>query len=443
MPNPIPPGESSETIAEKLLAEDRHYVKAVTSLGDRQVVVATKDISGSHGIKLVAKGTRIDSHLLEKLSGHQLRPNLDNGLAMENSVTPESLAVATGQLIDEQPFWQHLADKSGDSLALRHGLASIKLPEALAFKLTVAREQRPLLFRHTLAVAMVTHYLALRLGLNDRSTHNLLLAALCHDLGEMHTDPAILDPGHRITDDERRFVYVHPATGYVILRDIPGMPPEVARAVFHHHERLDGSGYPNGLKDGQIEALALPLMVAETAASVMSSFADYSRLSTLLRLNQGKYDGKSVALLLDVIPEQFGWVSEISFSSESRRRQLLGFAKLLDEWSSFRQSLDDRQLTSGKPGLGLIQERLHNLKSLLNDFGFDPNSVDALITLAETDPEVATELSQVLDELQFQLAEIAREIDRRGDEISASLPEPLSLAYAGWRATLQKMLERS
>lgn len=440
---PLGPDESSEAIAEKLLSDDQHYVDAVTSLGDRQAVVATQDIRGSHGIKLVAKGGRINSTLREKLCSHQLQPGLDSALAVENGVTPESLAVAAGQHIDDHPFWQQLSIKSGNPLALRHGLASIRLPAELAFKLTVAREQRPLLFEHSLRVAIVANYLALRLGMDEKSTQNLLLAALCHDLGDMHTDPAILDPNHSISIDERKFVYVHPATGYVILRDISGIPPVVARAVFHHHERLDGSGYPSGLEGGQIEPLALPLMVAEVTDSVMSRFADYSRLSILLRLNQGKYDSKSVALIYDTIPIDLAGASATHFSTDSRRQQLLNFSKLLGEWSNFRRFVDEKSMASGQKGLAILQARLLNINSLLLDFGFDPARCDALIQLAEDDPEIGTELSQVLDEMQFKFAEIAREIERNANDIYDNLSDAQQLAFARWRLTLQRVLEHS
>lgn len=432
----------SATAAEALLADDRHYVEAVTTMGDQQSVVASEDILSASGIKLVAKGSRIDSRLRDKLTGHQLKPSLDHSLSTRDCVTPRSLVAEAEQLIGEQAFWRQLANHSGDALAIRHGLGRLKLPPSIAFKLTVARTQRPHLFRHSLRVALLCHYLALRLGYSEKATSNLLLAALCHDLGEMHTDPAILDPGHRITDGERRFVYVHPVTGYVILRDTPGVPPEVARAVHHHHERLDGSGYPAGLSGEQIEPLALPLMVADTAEAVMGRFSDNGRLSALLRLNRRKYDSKSVALLHEAILAQGGQARETENTSEQRRRQLTGLASLLADWGSFRRSIPPELTTPGKPGLGFLHERLQNLNSLLYQFGFDPAGFDTLITLAESDAEVAAELSQVLDELQFQLAEMAREIVRRESEIVEALPDVMQFAaFSDWQLTLQKTLQ--
>nr|ACX33896.1 putative metal dependent phosphohydrolase [uncultured prokaryote AT3] len=430
----------SNQLAQALLEDDRHYVAAVTELGDRQNVVAAEDIVGSNGIKLVAKGTKIDSRLREKLAGHHIGPSLDKGLLAENCVTPTSLALAADLQISENPFWKTLANRSGDALAMRHGFAALKLPPALAFKLTIAREQRPRLFRHSLRVAILAHYLALRLKLNERTTQHLLLAALFHDLGEMHTDPAILDPGHRISDDERRFVYVHPATGYRILRNVPALAPEIARAVLHHHERLDGSGYPAGLEGSQIEPLALPLMVADTAEAVLNRFADHGRLSALLRLNQRKYDGKAIAFLLEAVQAHSSDHPVTTQPTDNRRAQLLAISKLLDAWAELQQVLAQEKTNQGEHGLGFLQQRLSSLNLTLHQFGFDPGSLDTLITLAAEDNEVAVELSQVLDELQFQLADMAREIDRNSAEIAVAISANHQSAFNDWRRLLQNTL---
>lgn len=433
------PIQAIEDVASDLLADGQHYADAVTTLGDRQSVLATEDIYGANGAKLIASGSRIDSRVRNKLAGHRLPANLDASLSTMGAVNPQALAVEADRLIHGQPFWQRLATRSGDPLAMRHGLAAVRLPGSLAFKLTVARELRPPLFAHSLRVAMLCNYLALRLGFSDKMTQSLLLAALCHDLGELHTDPAILDPSHRISEDERRFVYVHPVTGYLILRDIAGVPTEVARAVLHHHERLDGSGYPTGLVADQIEPLAWPLMVADTVESVMQRFTDHGRLSALLRLNLRKYDKRSVDLMHEAVVTAGGERNGAA-TPTVQPPQLLALARLFDQWSAFRQELDATQLAAGKNGLGFLQQRLQNLNSLLYQFGFDPSSFETLINLCQSDPEVATELSQVIDELRFQLRETAREIDRRASEIEASLSELQRIAFANWRATLAETL---
>jgi HD-GYP domain-containing protein (c-di-GMP phosphodiesterase class II) len=425
------------TAAEALLANDRHYVKAVTQLGDRQGVVAATDIVTARGIKLVARGTRIDSNLREKLSAHRLQPMLDHGLAAENPVTAESLARWTTRTIDEQPLWRHFATRSGDPNAMKQSLSRLHLPAPLAFKLTVAREQRPALFEHSVRVALLACYIGLRLGFPEARLQRLQLAALAHDLGELHTDPAILDPGHKVTDAERQFIYVHPITAWLFLRDIPDLPVEVARAVLHHQEKIDGSGYPNGLQGDAIEALARPLMVADTAESVLSRFADHRRLGTLLRLNMRKYDERAVSALheaLSGLP-----VSEpAAAAAVDPQPRLQALAALLSSWSAFRGAVGHATGTALQ--LDFLDARMRNLHSVLLQFGFDPDSFDALATLAQEDREVAAELALVIDELGFQLADMAREIDRREAGIRSALGDAGQIGFDDWRMTLRNTL---
>jgi hypothetical protein len=363
---------------------------------------------------------------------------LDFALTAEDPVTPDSLARWTTRTVNEKPLWRHFAVRSGDPNAMRQSLSRVNLPAALAFKLTVAREQRPALFEHSVLVALLSYYIGHRLGLPEARLQRLQLAALAHDLGELHTDPAILDPGHRVSDAERQFIYVHPITAYLFLRDIPDFPAEIARTVLHHQEKLDGSGYPNGLQGDQIESLALPLMVADTAVSVLSRFADHRRLSALLRLNMRKYDARAVSALheaLSGLP-----ISEPGNTENDPQPRLQALAELLSSWSEFRTAVG--QASGTVQQLSFLDARMRNLHSILLQFGFDPDSFDSLVSLAREDREVAAELALVIDEVCFQLADMAREIDRNEAGIRVALGDVEQIGFEEWRMILRNTLPK-
>lgn len=428
---------TNERAAQKLLDEDRHYVVAVTRMGDDRTVVASADIIGARGIKLLAKGSRIDSSVLDKLLGHRLREPIDRNLMVDSGVSPNVLAMAVAAVIDAEPWWARLANRSGDALGMRHGMSRLKIPQNICFMLTVAREQRPALYRHSLRTALLSHYLALRLELSAADTESLLLAALCHDLGELHTDPALLDAGHRISDQERRFVYAHPVTGYLILKQVSTLRPEVARAVLQHHERLDGSGYPSGLRDAAISSLARILAVTELAESLLARFADQRRLGTLLRLNQSKYDGAAVSMLLDALTTgQELSLEDAELAPGILNRQLSEVSHLLSGWNGFSRTLGQTASGDGQVGLDFLFERIGNINSVLHQFGFDPDSFEMLAHLAQEDPEIAAELKAVLHEMTFQLTDMAREIARREFAEELRLPASARAAFADWKAAL-------
>jgi HD-GYP domain-containing protein (c-di-GMP phosphodiesterase class II) len=89
------------------------------------------------------------------------------------------------------------------------------------------------------------------------------MAAMVHDIGKVAVPAEILTKPTRLTDLEMKMVQEHAATGYQILKDIP-FPWPIAQMVHQHHERLDGSGYPLGLKGDEICQEARILAVADT-----------------------------------------------------------------------------------------------------------------------------------------------------------------------------------
>ena len=396
-------------------------------------ISAIADIISPSGIKLVARGAKIDEHLREKIAGHRLSgTTLEKSLSIAGGVTSESLAKDVSRLIDEEAWFKLLAVQSGDSGAVRHGASRLKIHPQVLFRLTVAREQRQELYRHTLCVMMISHYLALRLSLKQSSIDNVLLAALCHDLGELYTDPAILAPGYRVTDEERRFIYVHPITGRLIVRELPGINPDIPKAVIQHQERLDGSGYPFGIKGDAIGQAGRILAAADVSASIMMKFHDHRRLSTLLRLNGNKYDRKVIDLLyLAFNPKE---PSTAKLESVVLKQRFSGFAQLLEGWSQLRT--DDT--TSQTAPVIFLTERMYNLRTVILAFGFDPDSLDIPLQLAEEDATIATELAAVVDELQFQLTDLGREIDRRESDWKDSLNPLATIALTDWKQQLVK-----
>ena len=396
-------------------------------------ISAIADIISPSGIKLVARGAKIDEHLREKIAGHRLSgTTLEKSLSIAGGVTPESLAKDVSRLIDEETWFKLLAVQSGYSAAVRHGASRLRIHPQVLFRLTVAREQRQELYRHTLCVMMISHYLALRLSLKQSSIDNVLLAALCHDLGELYTDPAILAPGYRVTDEERRFIYVHPITGWLIVRELPGINPDIPKAVIQHQERLDGSGYPFGIKGDAIGQAGRILAAADVSASIMMKFHDHRRLSTLLRLNSKKYDRKVVDLLHAAFIASEP--SSAKFEGDVVKQRFSGLAQLLEGWSVLRA---DATMSETAP-ITFLTERMYNMRTVVLAFGFDPDSLEMPLQLAAEDATIATELAAVVDELQFQLADIGREIDRRESDWKDSLNPLATIALTDWKQQLVK-----
>lgn len=122
---------------------------------------------------------------------------------------------------------------------------------------------------HQKKVALLSQAIARKLGWSEEKIRGLYLAALVHDMGKIATPAEILTKPSMLSETEMTLIKEHPKTGYDILKDIPFTWP-IAQAVYQHHERLDGSGYPNGISGDAIIPEARILAVADTIEAMTS-----------------------------------------------------------------------------------------------------------------------------------------------------------------------------
>jgi hypothetical protein len=97
---------------------------------------------------------------------------------------------------------------------------------------------------------------ARHLGLPDDTVRDLGLAGLLHDIGKMDVPPEILNKPGRLSDEEFAIARLHPERGCAILDRADAIPAAAIDVCRHHHEKIDGTGYPFGLKGGEISLAA-------------------------------------------------------------------------------------------------------------------------------------------------------------------------------------------
>ena len=126
---------------------------------------------------------------------------------------------------------------------------------------------------HQKRVADLSRAIATEMGLDINRTDGIRMAGVIHDLGKMAVPAEILSKPSRLSAIEYRLIKTHPQAGYDILKDVE-FPWPIAQIVLQHHERLDGSGYPAGLKGEEILLEARIIAVADVVEAI-ASFRPY------------------------------------------------------------------------------------------------------------------------------------------------------------------------
>lgn len=124
-------------------------------------------------------------------------------------------------------------------------------------------------FQHCLLVTGVAVGFGIEVGFSGVDVSRLGIAATLHDIGKACIPLSILDKPGRLDASENEIMKRHPGTGYDLLKDIPGMTPEILDGVRHHHEYLDGSGYPDGLTSSKISDLVRLLTISDIFAALI------------------------------------------------------------------------------------------------------------------------------------------------------------------------------
>ena len=123
---------------------------------------------------------------------------------------------------------------------------------------------------HSQRVAVYTKMLAQRLGESKETVKNFYNVAILHDIGKIGMPEAILNKAGKLTPEEYEIVKKHPVSGYEILKNVK-IQEDIAAGAHYHHERWDGKGYPDGLKETDIPWVARIISVADTFDAMSST----------------------------------------------------------------------------------------------------------------------------------------------------------------------------
>lgn len=163
------------------------------------------------------------------------------------------------------------------------------------------------IFKHSVNVAALSSILGKWLGLDEKELKCLTYAAILHDFGKTKIDKNILHKPGFLTTKERAIVREHPVISYKVVKDVSYLHSSVANGILMHHERLDGSGYPLGVKGDKIHSFAKIIAIADTFDAVNSNRSykkredPFAALETIQKESLGRLDYEYCKIFIEHI----------------------------------------------------------------------------------------------------------------------------------------------
>lgn len=400
-------------------AVNPHYLEHVIDVGRSRDVEASEDIYSGNGTKLLAKGARIDERVKDQLLQHKLSKPLEDCMSVSSGVDAAQF-MATAEALLDQSLLLRSVFRTGHDKALA-ALRQVQLSPQLQSLLTVYAEHRPRKLEHTVGVALLNAGMTQHVQGTPDALRTALLAGLCHDIGELYIAPAYLERGARLPPNEWKHIAAHPVIAFRVLHKMPGLGDEVCAAVVHHHERLDGFGYPRGLSGKAIPLSGQVLAAAELLSGLNESGPGAPRRADVaMKLIPGEFHQSMIDLVATVSRDcndlDAALASLPTLDETVRRAEHIGdrmekLARLVDsldtELKGASQAVKDVAAQS--------VQRYERIRRAFSSTGLDTGAPRSLLVrLVQMEGELLhLEVTLILREIGWRLRELEREVRLR------------------------------
>lgn len=413
------------------LAVNSHYLDRLVEAGQARGIEATEDIVCGNGVKLVAKGAAIDARMRERLLQHKLRKPLEACTRIVAGVSSRPMDVIADRLMNEHALLASLC-RAEQAASVLQGFRQLNLSSPLDTLLTVYADSGPNKLTHAVGVSLIAG--ALTATLHPASPlAPVLVAGLMHDIGELYIDPAILAAAPRLTPEQWRHVVAHPVIAAGLLQELPGGGAEIADAVRHHHERLDGLGFPAGVGGPRLSGASQTLAMAELMMEQLEATPSAGlQAGVRLKLMHAQFDRRLLDWVGRACRETARQTSALP--GDDPRPRLSALASRLAAQQAFQarwmaRAGDARLLAL----LQRLEQRLLGVHQAFASAGLGEALQDPALG-----PQDLLELDVIAAELDTRLSELAYELHWRASQLApdegealrhdfeASVPMPLA-----------------
>ena len=271
----------------------------------RPGMVLANDLYDSFGRTLIGSNCKLTANYIQKLQeygfkGVYIEDTLSEGITIETVITPQVR-------LEAQKYIRECNIDACFSVAKRM-VEEIMKKGVLSLDLTDLRSYDDYTYAHSVNVAVYCGVIGMGLDMSERQIGYLVMSGLLHDLGKLQIPSEILNKPGRLTQEEYMIMKSHARLSYEIIKERWDISSFIKGTVLHHHENVDGSGYPDGI-DGAHQTIYTKILHVADVFDALTSKRPYKESYTPIEATEYlmggcgiMFDKKVVQTLLTYVP---------------------------------------------------------------------------------------------------------------------------------------------
>lgn len=272
-------------------------------------MIIAQNITSNNSI-LVAKGVEVTEKIINKLKEFYFESalsvydlnDIEQDTRQNDEKTMKQVQVSVKNFSQHmENMFEHIkcdgrTDINGIRNFSKQIMDELNSPRTIIKSIVLEGSGEDCIFKHSVNVAALSLLLGKWIGYDKTKLNLLVYSAILHDFGKSKIDKKILYKPTKLTDKEFQEIKNHPVTAYNLVKNMHILSASVGCGILMHHERIDGSGYPLGLKGDKINDFAKIIAIADTFDAVNSnrihrkSTGPFDALEIIQKDSLGKLD---------------------------------------------------------------------------------------------------------------------------------------------------------
>ena len=228
------------------------YIFRLASISNKCGVLAAEDIYNSKDVLLVSKDTPITSQIASAIYSVRLKKPIEESIRFGTEINASHLEQHFLSVMQKDNLLTSINEHQNITSFIGNYLTAYEKFPLLKQKITVMALAMPETFLRTLYCSWFSLLIAKEMRFSERGCVDVFLAGLSHDIGMLHLEAHVLDKKSQLSPQDWNHIQDHVAISAALLKQMQGMPSDVVEAVYEHHERCDGTGYPKGKVESEL-----------------------------------------------------------------------------------------------------------------------------------------------------------------------------------------------